>query len=368
VIRQDDSKSICVLLSQTLVAFTIECDNEAENRMPHRTTADKASPVTGPWLTSLVMYENCLRHVPEEGITVSELIQTARTETNLPGMTRWGYLVTDLPERPHTLSEFKGGTLLRPTRSGRLAKKIWSGVAEEIEGRWATRFGQDHVEAIRSALGRIAARLSPALPDCMPILGYGLRCNDPSAQSLFLAQPIGDFEQNELPLHALLSKVLLAFALCYEARSKISLALGANILRVLSGDVIPLRDLPLRGGVSKESVAMATRFLETHGCVLQEPLEEKSRGVGMLLTEKGKTAQEKYFSTLASVEKDWNEHLGEDALIELRQALVRVVFGEPSLFAGLTPYPGSWRSKIRPLKTLPHFPMVLHRGGYPDGS
>lgn len=40
------------LLSQALVAFTIECDNEFERQMPHRTsnygsTADRGA---GPWL------------------------------------------------------------------------------------------------------------------------------------------------------------------------------------------------------------------------------------------------------------------------------------------------------------------------------
>ena len=32
------------------------------------------------------------------------------------------------------------------------------------------------------------------------------------------------------------------------------------------------------------------------------------------------------------------------------------------------PYPDNWRASVRRPATLPHFPMVLHRGGYPDGS
>jgi hypothetical protein len=38
------------------------------------------------------------------------------------------------------------------------------------------------------------------------------------------------------------------------------------------------------------------------------------------------------------------------------------------LFAGLKPYPDGWRGDVRPADTLPWFPMVLHRGGWPDGS
>jgi hypothetical protein len=38
------------------------------------------------------------------------------------------------------------------------------------------------------------------------------------------------------------------------------------------------------------------------------------------------------------------------------------------LFAGLNPYPEGWRAKVRKPETLPHFPVVSHRGGFPDGS
>ena len=45
---------LSALLSQALVAFTIEFDNEAERRMPHRTTNHGSTAFPGPWLVSLV--------------------------------------------------------------------------------------------------------------------------------------------------------------------------------------------------------------------------------------------------------------------------------------------------------------------------
>ncbi len=53
--------------------------------------------------------------------------------------------------------------------------------------------------------------------------------------------------------------------------------------------------------------------------------------------------------------------------------------GGPSLALGLQPYPDGWRSRppylaqtkaflADPAGALPRHPMVLHRGGYPDGS
>jgi hypothetical protein len=73
---------LSALLSHALVAFTIEADNEAEHRLPH-TTRDYGRPAgagaVAPWMTSLVMWANCLRHVPEDGITLAAMREAART-------------------------------------------------------------------------------------------------------------------------------------------------------------------------------------------------------------------------------------------------------------------------------------------------
>lgn len=53
----------------------------------------------------------------------------------------------------------------------------------------------------------------------------------------------------------------------------------------------------------------------------------------------------------------------------LRQALEPLAAGDPPpLFAGLEPYPDGWRAQSPPPAILPHYPMTLHRGGYPDGA
>ena len=57
----------------------------------------------------------------------------------------------------------------------------------------------------------------------------------------------------------------------------------------------------------------------------------------------------------------------------LSQALVAftIEFDNPAaspLMRGLEPYPDNWRADVRPPQALPHYPMVLHRGGFPDGS
>jgi len=59
------------LLSQSLVAFTIEFDNEAERRIPHCTTRHGATKSTlpKPWLVSMAMYLNCMQFLNENGMS-----------------------------------------------------------------------------------------------------------------------------------------------------------------------------------------------------------------------------------------------------------------------------------------------------------
>jgi hypothetical protein len=69
------------------------------------------------------------------------------------------------------------------------------------------------------------------------------------------------------------------------------------------------------------------------------------------------------------VEKQWGSNLD--------RALA--AFDPARLAEGLRPPPNGWRAQppyrrwtdqvlADPAGTLPHYPMVLHRGGFPDGS
>jgi hypothetical protein len=68
----------------------------------------------------------------------------------------------------------------------------------------------------------------------------------------------------------------------------------------------------------------------------------------------------------------WQERFGKSAILKLRESLEALVGGATApvspLFQGLEPYPDGWRAAVRKPHTLPHYPMVLHRGGFPDGS
>jgi DNA-binding MarR family transcriptional regulator len=366
--------SLSTLLSHALVAFTIEFDNEAERRMQHRTTRHGATQgsLHAPWLVSMVMWSNCMKFLDDEGITVRELERRARTKTNLAGMVRWGYITAESNSPRQDGRRPKADSIIRRTESGRQAQQIWEPLFAEIEKRWRKRFGDEPIERLRESLWAVARQIEIELPDCLPILGYGLLSERPRLAKASASISGDENHPASLTLAALLSRVLLAFALDFERESSLSLAIGANLLRLLDEKGVLVRDLPRLSGVSKESLAVALGILGKMRLAVVGRDASGSKLKVVRLTTAGRAAQTDYHELLGKVEASWQSGYGKNAIGALRDSLERVVGGSMSqvspLFGGLEPYPANWRaSRPRP-ETLPFYPMVLHRGGYPDGN
>jgi hypothetical protein len=105
---------------------------------------------------------------------------------------------------------------------------------------------------------------------------------------------------------------------------------------------------------------------------VQEPDPAASRGQVARVTPKGTSAQRAYHELARTIEQQWRGRFGDDTISALRQVLGSLAAGSdgrpPPLFRGLEPYLDNWRARVGPPSVLPHYPMVLHRGGYPDGS
>jgi methyltransferase (TIGR00027 family) len=362
--------SLSALLSQALVAFTIEFDNEGEHVIPHRTTNfGAAGHGDGTWLVSMAMWENCMRFVAEEAVTVGELLRLARTRTNLDGMRRWGYLTIDGSAKKIHKGNPGPDAVLRATDRGLRARQKWQPLTGLIEQRWRERFGHEQLTRLRGSLLAVTSQLDPGLPDCLPILGADLLSHGPDP-ALPPRPELVDLAG--LPLPALLARVLLSFAMEYERESGLSLAVSANLLRVLGTEGIRRRDLPMAAGISKEAVAWVLGILIRGQLAVEEPDPAANRGKVVRLTASGLDARRAYTECLTMIEDRWRERFGDDAISALRHALEPLATGSdgqpPPLFGGLEPYPDNWRASVKPPVTLPYYPMVLHRGGYPDGS
>ncbi len=365
---------LATLLSQVLVAFTIEFDNEFEHQMQHRTTRFSAAGESrrGPWLVSMVMFSNLMRFVTGDGVTVGELQTLARTaKLSLTGMERWGYIRVE-PDPADSRPRLRHRDwVVRPTAKGRKAQEVWRPLFDVIGKRWQARFGKDMIDALRESLTALVTRLGAGLPDYLPVLGYGLRAEVYSHEGKVPATLEIGFAAR-LDLSAMLSRVLLAFTIDFESESDLSLAICANVVRLLDDSGVRVRDLPRLSGVSKEAIKMALGFLAKRRHIVLEPDPTAARTKLVRLTPKGHLVQDAYRQRLSAVEGRWTERVGRDNIINLRETLQRLV-GEPTaasapLFLGLEPHPGGWRASVPKPDTLPHYPMVLHRGGYPDGS
>ena len=364
---------LSALLSQIFVAFTIECDNEFEHLVPHRTTDyGPGSAGKGPWLVSTVMWWRLLQFVHDEGTPVRELMQLTHNDAKalrmwLERMSKWwGYVKVESGG-----SKRAADAIVRPSLGAQKALEVWPRLTEKIEKRWRERYGGGEIDLLREALGNIVNQIEVELPDCLPILGYGLVSG---AEELGPRTSQTDVAALSLP--ALLAKVLLLFTLEFERVAELSLAIGANVLR-FAGDAgsevkeIPIKDLPRRAGVSREAIATAVSFLTKRGYAALKAKSSGGRGKVLVLKTKGQHARDEYFRLVIEIENRWQKRFGKSKIGALRKALERLCGDDSSaspLFRALEPYPDGWRAQVAKPEHLPHFPMILHRGGFPDGS
>ncbi len=372
-------------LSHALVAFTIELDNAFERRFAETGLGRRFG-------ISVVMWSNFLRFVGD-GITVRELpvvagLPKSKMLSALGGMERWRYVfVTPNTADPPPEAKrdgygsargLRGEWVVRPTPAGRAAQEIWPPLFDDVERRWDERFGTDVLDELRRSLSALHRQLDVELPEYLPIVGSA---NGMATEIERRERRDTAAEESGTPIHLspLLSQVLLAYTIDLERNlrdSNLSLPLSANFVRVLNQGGIDVREVPLAAGVSPEATSMALRYLTKTGHVVVESKVAR-------LTPQGREAQEAAPVLHAHLEQRWGERFGADGVDRLRAALQGVLDqrdgARARLSLGLEPPPGGWRATKPyvertkavledPIGRLPHYPMVLHRGGWPDGS
>jgi hypothetical protein len=114
---------------------------------------------------------------------------------------------------------------------------------------------------------------------------------------------------------------------------------------------------------------MAMGILAKHGLAVSWPATDGGRGQVATLTPRGRSVQNKCRERLTEIEQRWQARFGRETIAALRAALERLTSDPHSrLSEGLEPPAGGWRASVRTKTALPQYPMVLHRGGFPDGS
>ncbi|MGH9105098.1 MAG: hypothetical protein ACRDZX_04535 [Acidimicrobiales bacterium] len=337
---------LTVLLSWAWIAYVIEVDNAVESA--------GAEHVGRLFNISVPRWANGLRLIPEEGITLGRLQRKAEAHCNIGGLERWGWIAVGEQNGTHrtgygTQKGLKADTVVRPTRAGSYARRLFPQAVEAVEQRWRHRLGTTLIDELRAGLAGPAMPWSP--PEVHPSDGFLSHVVDADDEVV-----------EDGPLVALLGQTLTAFTVEQEDGAAISLPLAANFLRVLDAQPLAVKDLPACTGLSKEAVAMALGFLQRRHLTTTDP------GRTVRLNSKGQDLFQTYRK------RAWQS---EDA--GLRAVLSRLLEQTEALSAGLTPPEGGWRARppylaqthrllANPTGALPWHPMVLHRGGWPDGS
>ena len=365
---QPTALSLSALLSQTLVAYTIEFDNEAEHRLPHRTTSHGASgPATARrrgWCHWPCGRTACASSPTSPSPSPSSRA-LARTGTNLDGMRRWGYITIDGTAKKIHRGRPGPDAVLRaqrracgPGRSGGRcpASSSSAGASASAPAR----------SAGCEVPHRLVGQLDPGLPDYLPILGQALLSRGPDPR--LPPRPDGT-----APGRCRCRRCCPGC--CWRSPWSTSAEPGcpSRSAPTCSASSAPTgpgcATSPPLTGISKEAVSWALGIL-IRGCLAaEEPDPAASRGKVARLTPRGlarsvstsssparssgagKTASRRPSGALGPRSKHWPRPRPAAAAVR-----------------SLEPYPDNWRASVRRPATLPHYPMVLHRGGYPDGS
>ncbi len=137
-----------------------------------------------------------------------------------------------------------------------------------------------------------------------------------------------DQEVAALPLVTVLRRLVAAYVVDFDRRlldsefCALSLAHSRNVLRHLGDGPLRAGRLVELAGVTKQAISQQLVHLERNGYITTEPDPSDQRARLVVLTDKGRRAQELVRRTFADIEQEWARHLGgDDALAPLRDAL-----------------------------------------------
>jgi hypothetical protein len=324
--RSTPHKPLSALLSQILVAYTVELDSEFERRMLEAQSVARLS---------LVVWLNMLQFLADGPVSVRTLASRAlaaeeQDKAMLGCLERWGFIVLQPGKRAGFGSGrgIRGDWPVRLTVTGETAVKIWPQLVTQIDARWSQRFGEDATK-LRRSLEALEHQIDLELPQGLP----------PSILQLPQFAPRKSAAEDGLPLPVLLSRVLLAFALDFERASRTPISLAANMIRVLSDEPVPEAEIPKRTGCSPETAGIGWQHKLY---IIVENYPARGRGKFVRLSEAGIKAQHEYHSIARSIEAKWKERFGADTR-EVRGSLTTLL-KRGELSEGLKPPPGTTRA------------------------
>ncbi|MCY3840331.1 MAG: hypothetical protein OXH09_17065 [Gammaproteobacteria bacterium] len=287
---------------------------------------DRAIPQLGVWA-------NALRAIDAEGTDQRQLgrrtvISKRVAEVVVSRLERRGRVSVEARSVPGRRGKAR---IVHLTPEGRAARSAAARLVDTVQEDWRQRFGNDGIVQLREALSSTVDRLPVELPHY--VTGYG--AGDPSVTGgdYVLEDPgpprIPAHGQDwpvvirdpgstaaDLPMPALLSQVLAAFAIDYERERLGHLSVVSNFLRFVGDEGVTLERAQALGGVSGNGKTLHERHLD----VVVEPGRPSDKRRRVYLTPKGRRMRDAYPHLVTEIEEGWREEYG-DAVARMRSAL-----------------------------------------------
>ena len=306
------------LLGRALGTFTRDYD---------RTRGDDGT------VPQLPAWANVLRVIDPEGTDQQDIVRRAVVAQRIARIAvqrleRRGRLVVEARAIPGRRGKAR---IVLLTDEGAAARARASMLVASLQDDWRRRFGENAVDRLRDALASVANRLPIELPH--HVTGYGE--GDPSVTGgdyhaeqagppripahgqewpVVLREPGSD--AGDLPLPALLSQVLAAFAIDYDRERLGGLNRTSNFLRFVGDDGMTLEQAQTLGGVSGNGKTLHERHLD----VVVEPGRPRDMTRRVYPTPKSRRARDAYPALVMEIEDGWCDAYG-DAVPALRAVL-----------------------------------------------
>jgi hypothetical protein len=294
-VARDQQLGLSVLLSGLVIRHTAELDAATSPRHP-------AVPLP-TWI-------NVMQHVGPEAVPQNVLPARGRISRRavafrLGALERHGLVA--LGPNPSGAR----GKVVTLTAEGRKVLESHRPPFDDVERRWRKRVGAKKLDALRSALEAVVGRFELELPHHPECYGpVDARIMGGPGQD-WKPVPRGDGDTvSSLPLCALLSQALCAYAIDYETTSG-ALMFGSNVFRLIGDGDEAIADL-----FERSRAPTVLGGLDRHGFVKIDKERERIR-----LTSLGKLIRDTYADTLDAIEQRWEERYDADDVRALRTAL-----------------------------------------------
>lgn len=281
----------------------------------------------------LAVWANVLRAIDAEGTELRQLGRRAVISKRVAEV-----VVSRLERRGRVSVEATAvrgrrgkARIVHMTPEGAAARRAAARLVDTVQEDWRQRFGNDDIARLRDALSSVVDRLPIELPQY--VTGYG--AGDPSVTGGdFVLEDPGppripahgqdwpvvvrepDSVAGDLPLPALLSQVLAAFAIDYERERLGHLQTVSNFLRFVGDEGVTLERAQELGGVSGNGKTLHERHLD----VVVEPGRARAKDRRVYPTPKSRRMRDAHPHLVAEIERGWCEGYG-DAVPAMRSAL-----------------------------------------------